>query len=104
MNKNIRVATLPPEYNCRTNHIVFVNLKAKIIHGVYPDLKKLEVEINRKIGNRVFLPKLGMMHESSQKPVSFSKWYCKEKFRQFKKKKLVKNLIYLYKYINKSNN
>jgi len=98
-NSNIKVATLPPEYNCRTNHLVFINLKAKIIHGVYPDLQSIEKVINQELGNRVFLPELGMIHEGKQTPIRLTKWYFKESFRKFKKKKLVRKLLNITRFL-----
>ncbi len=78
-----RVATLPPEYNCRVNHPVFVNSKVKILHGVHSDLSRVEYEINRKLGNRVFLPALGVIHERDQGPFQLTRWYIEEKARTF---------------------
>lgn len=98
---NVKLAVLPPEYNCRTNHLVFINLKAKIIHGVFPDLGELEKEVNKKLGNRVFIPKLGLIHESTQSPLCYTKWYYKERLRLFKKKKIVRKVIDGLRYLKR---
>jgi hypothetical protein len=74
-SSDVRIATLAPEYNCRFNHPVFLNSKVKILHGVNRNMIAVEHEMNSKDGNRVFLPSLGIIHESRQSPFQFTKWY-----------------------------
>lgn len=58
---DLRIATLTPEYNCRFVFPVFINRKVKIMHGRHPNLPALARFINKKTGNRVFVPGLGII-------------------------------------------
>lgn len=67
----LRVATLPSEYNCRFNFPVYLDGPAKILHGRHPTLNEKEIEriINRNgevheegIHRRVFYIQTGRLH------------------------------------------
>jgi len=75
---NVHFTVLPTEYNCRFIHPVFLNEKVKVLHGPSQDYVTLEAEINRRLGNRVFLPKTGLIHEKDI-PAVFTRWYWKHR-------------------------
>ena len=50
----LRIATLPAEYNCRFIYPVSVDGEVKILHGRYPNLEFLAREINAKHEPRIF--------------------------------------------------
>ena len=49
----LRLATLPPEYNCRFILPGYLNQKAKILHGRHPNLGLVEETINKTHSKRV---------------------------------------------------
>ncbi|MGH7197658.1 MAG: hypothetical protein ACREH5_02825 [Candidatus Omnitrophota bacterium] len=52
----LRVATLPPEYNCRVGSRGYVCDEVKVLHGRhYPDLAGLARKINATRGRRLFM-------------------------------------------------
>ncbi|RAQ39020.1 hypothetical protein B9S53_24115 [Arthrospira sp. O9.13F] len=62
----LKIATLPPEYNCRTEKAVFIQGTVKIIH-MHPkpermELGKLAKYINKNKEIRVFIPGLGLIN------------------------------------------
>ncbi|WP_103019800.1 putative nucleotide-diphospho-sugar transferase [Salinibacter altiplanensis] len=54
--KDVRIATLPPEYNFRVNFCGFAHGKIRMIHGRSKDVESTEREINRTIRKRVYYP------------------------------------------------
>lgn len=58
-NSALRLAILPPEYNCRFVTPVYLNGPVKILHGPHKDLPGVARELNRSVDCRVFLPELG---------------------------------------------
>lgn len=57
----LRLATLPPEYNCRFNSPVRINGRVNILHGRHPNLPAVAQEINSQMGERVFISGLGLL-------------------------------------------
>lgn len=57
----LRLATLPPEYNCRFNSPVRINGRVHILHGRHPNLPAVAQEINSHMGERVFISGLGLL-------------------------------------------
>lgn len=51
---DVRLATLPPEYNVRLNRPGYLNGPAKILHGWHPEIRKVESSLNSTIKPRVF--------------------------------------------------
>ncbi|NDJ36905.1 MAG: hypothetical protein GYB64_19820 [Chloroflexi bacterium] len=73
----VRLAVLPPEYNCRFVHPVALNEPVRILHGPHRDLPGVATEINRVAGNRVYLPGVGLVAEGQAPPV-ISGWRLRE--------------------------
>jgi len=59
-NSNVRIGTLPSEYNFRIHHqgsVGFAADEVRIVHGRHPaGLKKIAQEINKEIDMRVYTP------------------------------------------------
>ena len=53
---NLRFATIPPEYNCRTVWPGYVDGSVSIIHGRHNNHDKVRSKLNRSTSMRVFLP------------------------------------------------
>lgn len=51
---NLRIHSLPPEYNCRFPFPGSVKGKVKILHGRHPDMKSMAETINKERGLRVY--------------------------------------------------
>lgn len=51
---NLRVATLPTEYNCRANFGGYLNSKVKILHGDFNDARAIMEKLNKYTSPRVF--------------------------------------------------
>jgi hypothetical protein len=49
----LRIATLPPEYNCRLARPAALMEPARILHGTYPDMAGLAQAINARTGPRL---------------------------------------------------
>ncbi len=58
---SLRIATLPPEYNCRFIFPFYVSREVKILHGRHTNLPELAKEINKTIQKRVFVPNIGII-------------------------------------------
>jgi hypothetical protein len=69
----LRIATIPPEYNCRFVHPVFLNERVNIFHGPDAESPELHSEINSSIGNRIFMPETGTVCEGSV-PLFINAW------------------------------
>lgn len=63
----LRIATLPPEYNCRFNFPFFVSGTVKILHGRYADLQMVARIVNRTMKRRVF-ETVGLQHDKTTEP------------------------------------
>ena len=50
----LRVATLPPEYNCRITSLGYVHGAVKIFHGRHPDLEGLARRVNSSTTGRLY--------------------------------------------------
>jgi hypothetical protein len=57
----LRIATLPPEYNCRFPFPGFLHTKVKIIHGRVHSFAKISEELNKTLLPRVFLMRWGKL-------------------------------------------
>lgn len=66
----LRIATLPPEYNCRIPFPGFVHNKVKIIHGRPSSLKKVSDELNKTMLPRIHIMRWGKLKviESAMPP------------------------------------
>ena len=60
-NSNLRIATLPSEYNCRFILPGFVHHKVKILHGRHKDLQAIESAINAQVVPRAYIMKFGTL-------------------------------------------
>jgi hypothetical protein len=58
---SLRIATLPPEYNCRFPFPGFVQAKVKIIHGRVHSFAKISDELNKTMLPRVHLMRWGKL-------------------------------------------
>jgi hypothetical protein len=58
----LRVATLPTEYNCRGNFGGYLNKKVKILHGSFDDPEAVLQELNRNEIPRLFFTTDGEIH------------------------------------------
>ncbi|MDL0145044.1 hypothetical protein [Halobacterium salinarum] len=57
---DVSMATLPPEYNCRTVKNGYVQEKVKIVHGTNKELQKVAKKLNKKAGEpRIFVSEGG---------------------------------------------
>ena len=65
----LKIATLPPEYNCRFIYPVYVDGKVKILHGHYGDMPAIEAEINKKTKMRCFLIGVGVVGIEDKRPL-----------------------------------
>lgn len=66
----VKIATLPPEYNCRFIYPVYVDGKVKILHGHHNDLPAIEAEINQKTKMRCFLIGVGVVGIEDKRPLT----------------------------------
>ena len=66
---SLKIATLPPEYNCRFIYPVYVDGKVKILHGHYGDMPAIEAEINKKTKMRCFLIGVGVVGIEDKRPL-----------------------------------
>ena len=57
----LRIATLPPEYNFRFGYSAFAGSAVKIFHGRHPDFARLAAEVNAEPKRRVYVPGLGVL-------------------------------------------
>jgi len=66
----LRIATLPPEYNCRFPFPGFVHTKVKILHGRARSVAKIAEEINKTMLPRVHVMRWGKLKtiESAMPP------------------------------------
>lgn len=86
---DLRFSALAHEYNCRFVTPVFVNERVKILHGPYRDFDALEDEVNRRIENRAFFPRLGTVFDDDS-PLEIRRWRLREwTFRIMKRVKRV---------------
>lgn len=60
-NSSLRIATLPPEYNCRFVFPCYVCRNVKILHGRHPNLLSIAEQINSTVKKRVFIPGSGII-------------------------------------------
>jgi hypothetical protein len=51
----LRVATLPPEYNCRAGYLGYLEGQVKILHGRRFDPARTAAELNRAVDERTFI-------------------------------------------------
>jgi hypothetical protein len=58
---DLRLAVLPPEYNCRFTFPSYVHGPVRILHGRGPDLERIERELNGTAEPRVFVPGMGVL-------------------------------------------
>jgi hypothetical protein len=60
---DLRIASLPIEYNFMIYYPAYVMAKVKVLHG-RPFSKLVEVaeDMNRDLGHRVFIPRIGCLH------------------------------------------
>ncbi|MCS4191520.1 hypothetical protein GGP51_003016 [Salinibacter ruber] len=56
-SSDLRIATLPPEYNCRLNVSGYVNGRVKLLHGRSSSLSAVSKSINRTTNKRIYLTK-----------------------------------------------
>ncbi|MCS4142546.1 hypothetical protein [Salinibacter ruber] len=56
-SSDLRIATLPPEYNCRLNVSGYVNGRVKLLHGRSSSLPAVSKSINRTTNKRIYLTK-----------------------------------------------
>ena len=54
-HSDVRVATLPPEYNCSINNPGRLLGKVKIFQGRHPSFPNLARKMNKKVGERVYV-------------------------------------------------
>lgn len=54
-NQEVRLAVLPPEYNCRFNFGTFVTGRVKILHG-RGDFARVAASLNAQVGMRTWQP------------------------------------------------
>lgn len=59
---SIRFTVLPPEYNCRFVFPTYLYGPARILHGRHPDIERIERELNSRVGARVFVLGIGVVH------------------------------------------
>jgi hypothetical protein len=66
----LRIATLPPEYNCRVPFPGFLHTKVKIIHGRIHSITRISEELNKTLLPRVHVMRWGKMKtlESAMPP------------------------------------
>ena len=60
-HSNLRIATLPSEYNCRFILPGFVHHKGKILHGRHKDLQAIESAINAQAVPRAYIMRFGTL-------------------------------------------
>ena len=67
---DVRIATVPPEYNCRVPFPGFVHTKVKILHGRARSVTKIAEEINKTMLPRVHVMRWGKLKtiESAMPP------------------------------------
>jgi hypothetical protein len=65
---DLRLAVLPPEYNCRFAFPTYVHGPVRILHGRGPDLERTERELNGTVGPRVFVPGVGIIRAEPASP------------------------------------
>lgn len=61
---DLRIATLPPEYNFRFAYSAFAGSEVKILHGRYRDLAWLASVVNSEAKHRVYVPGHGLLRPS----------------------------------------
>jgi hypothetical protein len=57
----LRFSVLTPEYNCRFVFPTYIYGPVRIIHGRWPDLERIERQINASSGPRVYVPGFGSL-------------------------------------------
>jgi hypothetical protein len=65
---DLRLAVLPPEYNCRFTFPTYVHGPVRVLHGRGPDLERIERELNGTVGPRVFVPGVGVIRAKPASP------------------------------------
>lgn len=62
---DISIATLTPEYNCRTIFPTYIEGELKIIHGRHKNYEKLANKLNKRSCQRLILPEFGVIFWNS---------------------------------------